>query len=167
MCLRCRFEKHRASFEAAKRFKQRLQRMIDVGLEYIQLGQPATTLSSGEGQRLKLAAFLAGASRRRTLFILDEPTTGLHFADIVRLVDCFDALLADGHGLVVVEHNTMLMQAADYLIDLGPGAAEHGGQVVATGPPSAVAQVAESQTGNVLRQQWRSTQQQVKSKSGT
>jgi excinuclease ABC subunit A len=126
--------------------------MIDVGLEYIQLGQPATTLSSGEGQRLKLAAFLASASRRRTLFILDEPTTGLHFADIVRLVDCFDALLADGHGLIVVEHNAMLMQAADYLIDLGPGSADEGGRVVATGSPAEVAQVAQSKTGQVLRQ---------------
>ena len=127
--------------------------MIDVGLEYIQLGQPATTLSSGEGQRLKLAAFLANASRRRTLFILDEPTTGLHFADIVRLVDCFDALLADGHSLIVVEHNAMLMQAADYLIDLGPGSADEGGHVVASGSPAEVAKVAESKTGQVLRHQ--------------
>ena len=119
-----------AFFRGYEKVQQRLKRMIDVGLEYIKLGQPATTLSSGEGQRLKLAAFLASASRRRTLFILDEPTTGLHFADIVRLVDCFDALLADGHGLVVIEHNSMLMGAADYLIDLGPGAAEEGRQVV-------------------------------------
>ncbi len=140
-------------FRGCEKVQQRLQRMIDVGLEYIQLGQPATTLSSGEGQRLKLAAFLASASRRRTLFILDEPTTGLHFADIVRLVDCFDALLADGHGLVVVEHNAMLMQAADYLIDLGPGAAEQGGRVVATGTPAEIAQVVESKTGQVLRRE--------------
>ena len=141
-------------FRGQEKVQTRLQRMIDVGLEYIRLGQPATTLSSGEGQRLKLAAFLASASRRRTLFLLDEPTTGLHFADIVRLVDCFDALLADGHGLVVVEHNAMLMQAADYLIDLGPGAAESGGTVVATGTPAEVAQVAESRTGEVLRDQF-------------
>jgi excinuclease ABC subunit A len=141
-------------FRGQEKVQARLQRMIDVGLEYIRLGQPATTLSSGEGQRLKLAAFLASASRRRTLFILDEPTTGLHFADIVRLVDCFDALLADGHGLVVVEHNAMLMQAADYLIDLGPGAADEGGTVVATGTPAEVAKVAESRTGEVLRDQF-------------
>ena len=141
-------------FRGCEKVQQRLQRMIDVGLDYIQLGQPATTLSSGEGQRLKLAAFLASVSRRRTLFILDEPTTGLHFADIVRLVDCFDALLADGHGLIVVEHNAMLMQAADYLIDLGPGSADEGGRVVATGSPAEVAQVAESKTGQVLRHQW-------------
>ncbi len=141
-----------AFFRGYEKVQQRLKRMIDVGLEYIKLGQPATTLSSGEGQRLKLAAFLASASRRRTLFILDEPTTGLHFADIVRLVDCFDALLSDGHGLVVVEHNPMLMQAADYLIDLGPGAAEEGGAVVAVGAPAEVAKVDESQTGRVLRE---------------
>ncbi len=141
-------------FRGEEKVQARLQRMIDVGLEYIGLGQPATTLSSGEGQRLKLAAFLSSASRRRTLFILDEPTTGLHFADIVRLVDCFDALLADGHGLIVVEHNSMLMQAADYLIDLGPGAAEAGGTIVATGTPAEVAKVAESRTGEVLREQF-------------
>ncbi len=140
-------------FRGYEKVQARLKRMIDVGLEYIKLGQPATTLSSGEGQRLKLAAFLASASRRRTLFILDEPTTGLHFADIVRLVDCFDALLADGHGLVVVEHNSMLMQAADYLIDLGPGAADEGGHVVAVGTPAEVAKVKYSQTGDVLRRQ--------------
>lgn len=139
-------------FRGCDKVQQRLQRMSDVGLDYIQLGQPATTLSSGEGQRLKLAAFLASASRKRTLFILDEPTTGLHFADIVRLVDCFDALLADGHALVVVEHNTMLMQAADYLIDLGPGAAEQGGQVVATGDPNQIARIVESKTGSVLKE---------------
>lgn len=138
-------------FRGHAKVQARLKRLIDVGLEYITLGQRATSLSSGEGQRLKLAAFLASASRRRTLFVLDEPTTGLHFADIVRLVDCFDALLADGHSLVVVEHHAMLMQAADYLIDLGPGAAELGGQVVAFGTPSAVAKVKASRTGQVLR----------------
>ena len=122
-------------FRGQDKVQARLKRMIDVGLEYITLGQPATTLSSGEGQRLKLAAFLASATRRRTLFIMDEPTTGLHDADIVRLVDCFNALLADGHSLIVVEHNPLLMQAADHLIDLGPGAASDGGKIVAAGTP--------------------------------
>lgn len=138
-------------FRGHEKVQKRLKRMVDVGLEYIKLGQPATTLSSGEGQRLKLATFLASASRRRTLFILDEPTTGLHFADIVRLVDCFDALIADGHSLIVVEHNALLMQAADHLIDLGPGAAEHGGQVVAAGTPAEVARVKKSVTGKILK----------------
>ena len=143
-------------FRGYDKVQERLNRMIAVGLEYIKLGQPATTLSSGEGQRLKLAAFLASASRRRTLFILDEPTTGLHFADIVRLVDCFDALLANGHGLVIVEHNSLLMQAADYLIDLGPGAAESGGKVVATGTPRQVSESTISLTGAILREQYAS-----------
>ncbi len=137
-------------FRGHEKVQARLKTMIDVGLEYIKLGQPATTLSSGEGQRLKLAAFLASASRRRTLFIMDEPTTGLHFADIVRLVDCFDALLADGHSLIVIEHNSLLMRAADYLIDLGPGAAEEGGRIVAQGTPAEVAKVKASRTGQIL-----------------
>lgn len=137
-------------FRGYAKVQARLKRMIDVGLEYITLGQPGTTLSSGEGQRLKLAAFLGAATRRRTLFLLDEPTTGLHFADIVRLVDCFDALIAEGHSLLVVEHNAMLMQAADYLIDLGPGAAAEGGRVVAQGTPAETARVKESRTGEVL-----------------
>ncbi len=140
-----------AFFRGEEKVQSRLQRMIDVGLDYIKLGQPGPTLSSGEGQRLKLAAFLAAASRRRTLFILDEPTTGLHFADIVRLVDCFDALIADGHSLIVVEHNAMLMQAADYIIDLGPGAASAGGSVVATGTPAELMRSNESVTGAVLK----------------
>tara|TARA_R110002049_G_scaffold72490_6_gene187381 strand:+ start:63277 stop:66144 length:2868 start_codon:yes stop_codon:yes gene_type:complete len=139
-------------FRGHEKVQARLKRMIDVGLEYITLGQPATTLSSGEGQRLKLAAFLASAKRRRTLFIMDEPTTGLHDADIVRLVDCFDALLADGHALVVVEHHPLLMQAADHLIDLGPGAADDGGNVVATGTPQAVSQSGQGRTAEVLRE---------------
>lgn len=141
-------------FRGHTKVQARLKRLIDVGLEYISLGQPATTLSSGEGQRLKLAAFLASAKRKRTLFILDEPTTGLHYADIVRLVDCFDALLADGHALIVVEHNALLMQAADHIIDLGPGAAESGGEVVASGTPRQIVKVKASQTGQVLKSEY-------------
>ena len=140
-----------AFFRGEEKIHDRLGRMVSVGLDYIKLGQPATTLSSGEGQRLKLATFLASAKRRRTLFIMDEPTTGLHFADILRLVDCFDALIDAGHSLLVVEHHAMLMQAADYLIDLGPGAAEEGGTIVAAGTPEEVAQVKASRTGEVLR----------------
>ncbi len=143
-------EAHRF-FRGEAKVRAKLQRMINVGLEYITLGQPATTLSSGEAQRLKLAAFLGAKSRRRTLFLLDEPTTGLHFADIVRLVDCFDALIADGHSLIVVEHNAMLMRAADHLIDLGPGAGTEGGRLVASGPPNQLAATADSPTGGVLR----------------
>ncbi|MGV3484838.1 MAG: excinuclease ABC subunit UvrA, partial [Planctomycetaceae bacterium] len=138
-------------FRGHETVQTRLKRLIDVGLEYVAIGQPATTLSSGEAQRLKLAAFLASANRKKTLFILDEPSTGLHFADVVRLFDCFDALIADGHSLVVVEHNLQLIRAADYLIDLGPGAAEQGGRVVAVGTPADVAKVSQSVTGQVLR----------------
>ena len=139
-------------FRGHEKVQQRLSKMLAVGLNYIKLGQPATTLSSGEGQRLKLATFLASASRKRTLFVMDEPTTGLHFADIVRLVDCFDALIEDGHSLIVVEHNSLLMQAADHIIDLGPGAADDGGKVVAKGTPAEVSKVKESVTGQVLRE---------------
>ena len=138
-------------FRGCEKAQDRLKTMIDVGLGYIKLGQPATTLSSGEAQRLKLAAFLATASKKRTLFILDEPTTGLHFSDIIRLIDCFDALINDGHSLLVVEHNALLMQAADYIIDLGPGAAENGGQLVAQGTPEKVATHNGSLTGQILR----------------
>jgi excinuclease ABC subunit A len=139
-------------FRGQPKIQSRLKCLIDVGLDYVTLGQPATTLSSGEGQRLKLAAFLALASRKSTLFLLDEPTTGLHFSDIIRLVDCFDALIADGHSLIVIEHHPLLMQAADYLIDLGPGAAEAGGRVIAQGTPAQVAKVSESRTGEILRE---------------
>jgi len=141
-----------AFFRGHDTIQARMKRLIDVGLDYVAIGQPATTLSSGEAQRLKLAAFLSSANRKKTLFILDEPSTGLHFADVVRLFDCFDALIADGHSLVIVEHNMQLIRAADYLIDLGPGAAHQGGLVMATGTPAEVANVAESITGRVLRE---------------
>ena len=138
-------------FRGCEKAQSRLQKMIDVGLGYVKLGQPATTLSSGESQRLKLAAFLATAKTNRTLFILDEPTTGLHYSDIIRLIDCFDALINDGHSLLVVEHNALLMQAADYIIDLGPGAANEGGYVVAEGTPHDIASDPKSLTGLALK----------------
>jgi len=138
-------------FRGHAKVQARLKRLIDVGLDYLRLGQPATTLSGGEAQRLKLASFLTTSRRNRTLFILDEPTTGLHFADVVQLLDCFDSLLAVGHSLIVVEHNLQLMKAADYIIDLGPGAADEGGAVVATGTPEEIAAVPESATGRHLK----------------
>ncbi len=137
-------------FRGQPKVQARLKRLIDVGLDYVRLGQPANTLSGGEAQRLKLAGYMSRAKRGRCLFILDEPTTGLHFSDIVQLLDCFDALLAVGHSLIVVEHNLQMMKAADYIIDLGPGAADEGGQVVAKGTPEEVAQSAESVTGRFL-----------------
>lgn len=137
-------------FRGQPRVQARLKRLIDVGLDYVRLGQPANTLSGGEAQRLKLAAYMSTARRGRCLFILDEPTTGLHFSDIVQLLDCFDALLAVGHSLIVVEHNLQLIRAADYLIDLGPGAADEGGRIVAKGTPEMVANTSNSITGRYL-----------------
>ncbi|MEX2174252.1 MAG: excinuclease ABC subunit UvrA [Pirellulaceae bacterium] len=137
-------------FRGQPKVQARLKQLIDVGLDYLQLGQPANTLSSGEAQRLKLAAHLSEASRHRTLFLLDEPTTGLHFADVVTLLDCFEALLSVGHSLIVVEHNLQLMRAADHLIDLGPAAGDDGGQVVAEGTPEEVAACRKSCTGQAL-----------------
>ena len=137
-------------FRGRPKVQARLKRLIDVGLDYVRLGQPANTLSGGEAQRLKLAGYMSSAKRGRSLFILDEPTTGLHFSDVVQLLDCFDALLAVGHSLIVVEHNLQMMRAADYLIDLGPGAADRGGRVLVTGTPEKVAHQRESVTGRFL-----------------
>ena len=137
-------------FRGSPKVQTKLKLLIDVGLDYLRLGQPANTLSGGEAQRLKLAGYMSGAKRNRTLFILDEPTTGLHFADVVQLLDCFDALLAVGHSLIVVEHNLQMMKAADWIIDLGPGAADAGGQVVVQGSPELVANCKSSATGRLL-----------------
>jgi excinuclease ABC subunit A len=141
-------------FRGQRKVQARVKHLLDVGLDYLRLGQPATTLSGGEAQRLKLAAYLAAKRRGRALFLLDEPTTGLHFSDIVQLVDCFDALLEVGHSLVIVEHNLQLMKAADWLIDLGPGAADEGGRVVVTGTPEEVAACVESVTGRILAREF-------------
>jgi len=137
-------------FRGQPKVQARLKRLIDVGLDYVRLGQPANTLSGGEAQRLKLAGYMSSAKRGRCLFILDEPTTGLHFSDVVQLLDCFDALLAVGHSLIVVEHNLQMMKAADYIIDLGPGAADEGGRVVAKGTPEMVARASGSVTAGFL-----------------
>ncbi len=139
-------------FRGQKKVQTRLKRLLDVGLEYLQLGQSASTLSAGEAQRLKLAGYLAGAGRSRTLFLLDEPTTGLHFADVVQLLDCFDALLSVGHSLIENEHNMQLIRWADYVIDLGPGPAERGGRVVARGTPEQLAADPTSLTGRYLQE---------------
>jgi excinuclease ABC subunit A len=137
-------------FRGQPKVQARLKKLIDVGLDYVRLGQPANTLSGGEAQRLKLAGYMSAAKRGRCLFILDEPTTGLHFFDIVQLLDCFEALLAVGHSLIVVEHNLQMMKAADYIVDLGPGAADEGGQVIAKGTPEMVANCPQSVTGKFL-----------------
>ena len=141
-------------FRGQAKVQKRLKFLIDVGLDYLRLGQPANTLSAGEAQRLKLAGHLSGSKRGRTLFLLDEPTTGLHFSDIIQLIDCFDALINVGHSLIVVEHNPQMMKAADYIVDLGPGAADEGGTVVAFGTPDALANDEASATGSVLREEF-------------
>ncbi len=137
-------------FRGHPKLQAKLKCLLDVGLHYVRLGQPANTLSGGEAQRLKLAGYLSAKRRGRTLFILDEPSTGLHFSDVVQLVDCFDALIAVGHSILVVEHNVPLLQAADYIIDIGPGAAGDGGTVVVQGTPEQVATCNASATGRVL-----------------
>lgn len=139
-------------FRGRSKVQSRLKQLIDVGLDYLRLGQGANTLSSGEAQRMKLAASLGGKGRQRTLFLLDEPTTGLHFADIVNLLDCFDALLSVGHSLILIEHNLQLMMAADHIIDLGPGSDQAGGSIVAQGSVQQIA-AADTPTGRFLAEQ--------------
>jgi len=137
-------------FRGHPKIQQKLKRLIDVGLDYLRLGQPANTLSGGESQRLKLAVYLSNIRKGRCLFIMDEPTTGLHFADVVQLLDGFNALIETGHSLIVVEHNLQMIKAADYVIDLGPGAADDGGRIVAEGTPEELARNPDSKTGMFL-----------------
>ena len=139
-------------FRTHRRLQRQLRFLKDVGLDYLPLGQPATTLSGGESQRLRLASFLASGTTSRTLFLIDEPTLGLHTADVEQLLACFDSLLAVGHSLIVVDHDLHLIKAADWLIDLGPEAATAGGRVVATGTPEDIARAEGSITGNWLRE---------------
>ncbi|MDI6631574.1 MAG: ATP-binding cassette domain-containing protein, partial [Thermoanaerobacteraceae bacterium] len=139
-------------FEAFPKIYRRLKTLQDVGLGYIKLGQPATTLSGGEAQRVKLAAELSRRATGRTLYILDEPTTGLHFADVARLLDVLHRLVDAGNTVVVIEHNLDVVKTADYIIDLGPEGGAFGGTVVAAGTPEEVAGVAHSYTGRYVRQ---------------
>ena len=131
---------------------QKLQPLKDVGLGYVQLGQSSSTLSGGEAQRIKLASFLVkGASKEKALFVFDEPTTGLHFHDIKKLLASFDALIDNGHSILVVEHNLDLIKCADWIIDLGPEGGENGGQLLAEGTPEEVVKNKKSITGNYLK----------------
>ena len=127
---------------------KKLKALSDVGLGYIHLGQPATTLSGGEAQRVKLARELARTASGRTMYILDEPTTGLHFADIERLLQVLQRLVDAGNSVVVIEHNLEVVKSADWVIDLGPGSGDAGGQVIAEGTPEDVAENAQSLTGS-------------------
>jgi excinuclease ABC subunit A len=138
-------------FARIPKLRRRLQTLHDVGLEYIKLGQPATTLSGGEAQRVKLASELSKVATGRTLYILDEPTTGLHFADIEKLLEVLHRLVDAGNTVLVIEHNLDVIKQADWIVDLGPEGGEAGGELVAAGTPEQVAEVEESFTGQYLR----------------
>ena len=127
-----------------------LQTIVDVGLGYVRLGQPAPTLSGGEAQRVKLASELAKRSTGHTIYILDEPTTGLHFEDIRRLLTVLTRLVEQGNTVLVIEHNLDVIKTADWIIDLGPEGGDGGGMVVVEGPPEVVAKTRESYTGQFL-----------------
>ena len=138
-------------FSQSPKVLRRLQVLDEIGLGYLRLGQPATTLSGGEAQRIKIAAHLASFGGERVLYILDEPTTGLHFDDIAKLLAAFRKLVEAGHSLLVIEHNLDVIKTADYVIDLGPEGGEAGGRLVAAGTPEQLAQVDASHTGQALR----------------
>ncbi|GEL76523.1 excinuclease ABC subunit UvrA [Tenuibacillus multivorans] len=146
-----RIEEALEFFENIPKIRRKLQTIEDVGLGYVRLGQPATTLSGGEAQRVKLASELHRRSNGRSLYILDEPTTGLHVHDISRLLNVLQRLVESGDTVLIIEHNLDVIKTADYLIDLGPEGGEGGGQIVATGTPEEITEVEESYTGNYLR----------------
>ena len=137
-------------FENIPRVRRRLQTLQDVGLGYIRLGQPATQLSGGEAQRVKLAKELSKRATGQTLYILDEPTTGLSFEDCAHLLRVLQRLVDSGNTVVLIEHHLDLIKSADWLIDLGPGAGDRGGELIAEGTPEDVARMAHSQTGQYL-----------------
>ncbi len=139
-------------FAKIPKIRRKLQTLHDVGLDYIKLGQPATTLSGGEAQRVKLAKELSKVATGKTLYILDEPTTGLHFADIEKLLEVLQRLVDSGNTVLVIEHNLDVIKQADWLVDLGPEGGEAGGEVIATGTPEQVAEVPGSYTGQFLRE---------------
>jgi excinuclease ABC subunit A len=138
-------------FANIPKIARKLQTIYDVGLGYITLGQPATTLSGGEAQRVKLASELHRRSTGRSLYILDEPTTGLHVDDISRLLTVLQRLVENGDTVLVIEHNLDVIKAADYIVDLGPEGGDRGGTIVATGTPEKIAEVADSYTGRYLK----------------
>lgn len=138
-------------FKNIPRIHRKLQTLLDVGLGYMNLGQPATTLSGGEAQRVKLAAELYRRSTGKTIYILDEPTTGLHIDDIDRLLKVLHRLVENGDSVLVIEHNLDVIKTADYIIDLGPEGGSRGGMIVATGTPEDIVKVEGSYTGKYLK----------------
>ena len=138
-------------FDGLPKIKRKLQTLFDVGLGYIKIGQSSTTLSGGEAQRVKLAAELAKRGTGKTIYILDEPTTGLHTDDVARLLTVLQRLCDGGNTVLVIEHNLDVIKCADHIIDLGPEGGSGGGTIVATGTPEEVAQVSGSYTGQFLK----------------
>ena len=138
-------------FSTHTKIARKLQTLSDVGLGYVKLGQPATTLSGGEAQRVKLATELAKRSTGRTIYILDEPTTGLHTADVSKLLDVLNKLVDTGNTVLVIEHNLDVIKCADHIIDLGPEGGKGGGKIVAEGTPEQVSKVKKSYTGKYLK----------------
>ena len=138
-------------FKNHPKIHSKLQTLYDVGLGYIKIGQPSTTLSGGEAQRIKLATELSKRSTGKTMYILDEPTTGLHMADVHKLINILQRLTEGGNTLLVIEHNLDVIKSADYLIDLGPEGGDGGGTIVASGTPEEVAKVKNSYTGEFLK----------------
>ena len=138
-------------FKAIPKISKGLQTLMDVGLSYIKLGQSATTLSGGEAQRVKLASELQRPSTGKTMFILDEPTTGLHSEDVRKLIEVLNRIVDNGDTVLVIEHNLDVIKSCDYIIDLGPEGGEYGGEVLTTGTPEEVAKVKDSYTGHYLK----------------
>ena len=138
-------------FENIPSIRRKIETLYDVGLSYIRLGQPSTELSGGEAQRIKLATELSKRSTGRTIYILDEPTTGLHFADVHKLVEILKRLTESGNTVVVIEHNLDVIKTADYIIDMGPEGGDRGGTVIATGTPEEIAACPESYTGQYVK----------------
>ena len=138
-------------FENVPSIRRKMETLYDVGLSYIRLGQPSTTLSGGEAQRIKLATELSRRSTGKTVYILDEPTTGLHFADVHKLTEILRRLAADGNTVIVIEHNLDVIKTADYIIDIGPEGGDKGGTVVACGTPEEVAENPNSYTGKYIK----------------
>ena len=138
-------------FENLPSIRRKIETLYDVGLSYVKLGQPSTTLSGGEAQRIKLATELSKRSTGKTIYILDEPTTGLHFADVHKLVDILHKLAEGGNTVVVIEHNLDVIKTADYIIDMGPEGGEGGGTVIAEGTPEKVAGNPVSYTGIYIK----------------
>ena len=137
-------------FEHVPSIRRKMETLNDVGLSYIRLGQPSTTLSGGEAQRIKLATELSRRSTGKTVYILDEPTTGLHFADVHKLTEILRRLSGDGNTVIVIEHNLDVIKTADYIIDIGPEGGDKGGTVVASGTPEEIAANEKSHTGKYI-----------------